>query len=302
MRAIVDVLWQVIAPIFLASGLGFLLARKVGLRPRELSRSAFYIFSPCLLFDKFSHSTLSAGELGSVAAFAVLVMAGSGLIAWILCMVLGYDQPQTAAFILVAIAGNTGNYGLPASQFAFGEASLEPAIVYYAVSTLAISTVGVYLAARGKRSAKLAVRQVLTVPLTYAGLAGLLVWATGLAVPVPIERAAALAGQGAVPVMIILLGVQLADVRLRNNIGRITLAAATKLIAGPLLGIAAAGLLGLTGITRQAAILEASMPTAVMATVLATEYDAAPQFTAGVVMASTLGSLVTVTLVLAYLR
>lgn len=302
LRGVAEVLWQVLAPIFLVAGFGYVLARKVGLRPQGLSRAAFYVFSPCLLFDKFSHTQLSAADLGRIAAFTILVMAGSGLVAWLLSSLLGFERPLGAAFMLCAIAGNTGNYGLPASQFAFGEEALEPAITYYAVSTLVLSTAGVYLVARGRRQAKAALRNALTVPLAYAGLLGLLVWATGVRVPMPIERATALAGQAAIPVMLILLGVQLADVRLRDDLGRISLAAATKLVVAPLLGLALAGPLGLSGINRQAAILQSAMPSAVMATVLATEYDAAPQYTAGVVMVSTLASLATVTVVLMFLR
>jgi hypothetical protein len=302
MRAAADVLWQVLAPISLTAGLGFILARRLNLRPQELSRAAFYIFSPCLLFDKFSQTTLSATDLGRVAAFALLVMIASALVAWLLCRLLRYSAPQTAAFVLVVFAGNTGNYGLPANQFAFGEKALEPAVIYYAVSTLLISTLGVYLAATGRRSPRQALRNALTVPLTYAGLAGVVVWASGWTVPVPIARATELGGQAAVPVMLVLLGVQLAGVQLRNDLSKISLAAATKLIAGPALGFALAGPLGLAGLTRQAVMLESAMPTAVMTTVLATEYDAAPKFTAGVVLASTLGSLVTVTLVLILLR
>jgi len=83
MRGAIDVLWQVLAPILLTAGVGYVLARKVGLSPQGLSRAAFYVFSPCLLFDKFSHTQLSPVDLGRVAAFTVLVMAGSGLIAWL---------------------------------------------------------------------------------------------------------------------------------------------------------------------------------------------------------------------------
>lgn len=297
-----EVFWQVIAPIFLIAGLGFVLARRVHLSPRGLSQVAFYLLSPCLLFDKFSHSTLTATDLGRLAGFAVLTMAGSGLAAWVLALVFGYGRAQTSAFILVVIAGNTGNYGLPANQFAFGDQALEPAVIYWAISTLFISTVGVYLAARGQRSATAALRNALTVPLTYAGLAGLVVWAAGWQLPVPVERAVNLAGSGAVPVMLVLLGVQLAAVRLRDDLGRISLAAVTKLLISPVLGLTLAGLLGLSGLTRQVAILQTAMPTAVMATVLSTEYDVEPQFTAGSVLVSTLGSLVTVTLILTFLR
>lgn len=302
MRAAIDVLWQVLIPIFLTAGTGYLLARRLHVSPQGLSRAAFYIFTPCLLFDKFSHSTLSTDEMGRLAAFALLTIASSGLIAWTIARLASFDRVTGAAFVLCAIAGNTGNYGLPANQFAFGDAALEPAVIYYAVSTLVLSTAGVYVAASGRRSARQALRNVLVVPLAYAGIAGLLVWATGIALPLPFERFVNLAGQAAIPVMLVILGMQLAAVRLRDNLGPISVAAATKLISGPLLGIFFAGLLGLSGISRQAAIVEASMPTAVMATVLATEYDAAPRFTAGVVLVSTLASLVTITLVLTFLR
>lgn len=302
MTAAIAVLWQVLAPIFLTAGAGYLLARRLDVRPQALAKVAFYVFTPCLLFDKFSQSSLSADDLGRLALFALLTIAGSGLIAWTLARLLRFDRVTGAAFVLCAIAGNTGNYGLPANQFAFGDAALEPAVIYYAMSTLVLSTVGIYIAASGRHTARQALRNVLSVPLAYAGVAGLLVWATGLTVPLPIERFASLAGQAAIPVMLIILGMQLAAVRLRDDLGRVTLAAVTKLVSGPLLGVFFAGLLGLSGITRQAAIVEASVPTAVMAIVLATEYDTAPRFAASVVMVSTLLSLVTVTLVLVYLR
>lgn len=302
MSAVANVLWQVVAPIFLIVSVGYVLARKLALSPRELSRAAFYFFSPCLLFDKLSQTTLSPVDLGRLAAFALLTMAGCGLLAWLLSRAAGYDQQLTSAFILVSFAGNTGNYGLPASQFAFGPAALEPAVIYYAISTLVISTVGVYLAARGRQTAGLALRNVLRVPLVYAGLAGLVFWAARWQAPVPVARAVSVAGQGAIPVMLLILGVQLAGVRLREAAGPIALATLTKLVGGALLGVFLAGLLGLSGLTRQVSILQAAMPTAVMTTVLATEYDAAPDFTAGVVLTSTLASLLTVTLLLTYLR
>lgn len=302
MPAALEVLWQVLAPIFLLAGAGYLLARRFALRPQGLARVSFYVFSPCLLFDKFSNSSLSADELGRLAAFALLTIFSSGILAWALARMLRYDRVMVAAFVLCAIAGNTGNYGLPANQFAFGDAAVEPAVIYYAMSTLILSTVGIYVAASGRRTARQAARNVMTVPLAYAGVAGLAVWATGVTVPLPIERFAGLAGQAAIPVMLIILGMQLADVHLRDNLGPVSLAAAIKLIGGPLLGVFFASLLGLSGVTRQAAIVEASVPTAVMAIVLATEYDTAPRFTASVVMVTTVLSLVTMTVVLTYLR
>jgi hypothetical protein len=302
MSAVIDVFWQVITPIMLVASLGYVLARRVNLSGRSLAHLTFYLLSPCLLYDKISHTSLSATDLQQLAAFAVLTMAGSAALGWLLARLLRLSRAQIAAFMIVAFAGNTGNYGLAASQFAFGPAALEPAVIYYAVSTLMISTVGVYLAASGRRSATMALRNALRVPLTYAGIAGVLVWATGIHPPLPIQRTVNLLGQGAIPVMLVLLGVQLAETHLRADGMRITLAAATKLVGGALIGIAVAGLLELTGLARQTSILQASMPTAVMAAVLARQYDAETGFTTGAIFASTLGSLITVTLVLTYLR
>lgn len=301
MNTIVEVFWQVIAPVVLVASAGYLLARELGLSPQHLSRATFYVFSPCLVFDKLSHSALSGADLSRVVGFAALTMAGSGLIAWLICSLMGYDKALTNAFILAAFAGNTGNYGLPANQFAFGEAALEPAVVYYATGTLVISTVGVYLAASGRSSARNAIRNLVRVPLIYAGVAGILIWFTGWSIPAPLERATSLAGKAAVPVMLTLLGAQLASVQLRSNLSAISLAALTKLVGSALVGLGLAVVLDLSGLIRQSVVLQASMPTAVITTVLATEYDSAPDFTVGVVLASTLGSLITVTLVLTFL-
>ncbi|MER2598188.1 MAG: AEC family transporter [Caldilineales bacterium] len=302
MPVALQILWQVLAPIFLTAGTGFLLSRRAGLRPEGLAKAAFYIFSPCLLFDKLSHTHLAAADLGRITLFAALTIGGAAVLGWLATRWLRLDQATGAALILCVMAGNTGNYGLPANQFAYGAAALDPAVVYYAMSTLILSTVGIYVIARGRKSAAQALRNVLTVPLTYAGLAGLLVWAGNLAVPLPLERFAGIGSQAAIPVMLVILGAQLAEVRIRQDFGPIVVASAVKLLSGPLLGLLFAAALGLSGITRKAVIVEASMPTAVMAIVLATQYDNAPRFTAGVVLVSTLASLFTVTLLLAWLQ
>jgi predicted permease len=51
----------------------------------------------------------------------------------------------------------------------------------------------------------------------------------------------------------------------------------------------------------QAGVTEASMPTAVMTTILATEFDASPALVSGIVTATTVLSPLTLTPLLAYL-
>jgi hypothetical protein len=58
---------------------------------------------------------------------------------------------------------------------------------------------------------------------------------------------------------------------------------------------------GLTGTAYQAGVAQSSMPTAVVMTILATEYDVEPSFVSSAVFTSTLLSPLTVTPLLAYL-
>jgi predicted permease len=71
-----------------------------------------------------------------------------------------------------------------------------------------------------------------------------------------------------------------------------------RLVVSPALAWGLAGLVGLEGLARDVTILQSAMPTAVVTTILATEFETAPRFAALCVLATTLGSLLTVTVIL----
>ena len=70
----------------------------------------------------------------------------------------------------------------------------------------------------------------------------------------------------------------------------------------PLAAFGLAHLVGLQGAALQAGVLQASMPTAVITTILALEFDGAINFVTSVVCAATLLSPLTLTLMIAYLQ
>jgi predicted permease len=116
--------------------------------------------------------------------------------------------------------------------------------------------------------------------------------------PLPLERAITLLGQAAVPAMLVVLGLQLARVSIRGRWKPIALATAARLVVAPLIAFPLAALLGLSGITGQVVIVQASLPTAVISSVLAAEFGADAEFTAAVVFVSTLASIATLTVLL----
>jgi predicted permease len=222
-----------------------------------------------------------------------------GLFSWAVTKALRFNQAMQSAFLLTTLFINAGNYGLSVNLFAFGQAGLERAAIFFTVSALLTSTVGVYLASRGQASGLDALRNVFKVPIVYGALAGFAVNLATITVPEPLAKAVELVGGASIPLMLLLVGVQLARTSLAGELKVIGLATFVRLIVAPAVALVLAAWLGLTGVTRQACITEASMPTAVMSTILSTEFEAKPQLVAGVVFVSTLASVITLTLLLA---
>jgi predicted permease len=301
MSNVFEVMFNVVSPVFLIVGLAMLIGRRFALEPRTLSRLLIYLFSPALVLDGIAKSGLGTSELGKLAAVAFLSFVGMGLVAWALTRLLRLERRMESAFMLSIILVNAGNFGIPLNTFAFGEAGQQRAVIFYVVSAVIANTIGIYLASRGSASARDSLLNVFKVPLVYGLVIGLIVNFSGVAFPLPVQRVIELLGQAAVPTMLVVLGLQLGHTSitsLKGHAGPMLMAAGTRLLIAPVMAAGLVALVGLAGVSRQVAIIEASMPTAVMAGVLATEFDSEPQFVTTVVMVSTLASLVTLSVLL----
>ncbi len=287
------------------AAVGFALGRRFHPDLKSVTRLSFYIFSPCLVFTSLTHAELTGAEFGQMAVFTVIVNGAMLSLTLLVGLGLRLERPALAALIIAAVFVNGGNYGLAVTKFAFGEAALSRAVVYYVVSTLLIYSVGVLVASAGKRPLRQALLQGLTLPSTYALLLAGLLRLTGWQTPLAVDRAVALLSQAAIPVMLIVLGLQMAEMKRdawsHHHWALIGVAVFLQLVIAPLMGIGLAALLGLEGVARQAAVLETAMPTAVITTVLAVEYDLDAAFMTRVVILSTLLSPLTVTPLIAYL-
>ena len=301
-----DIFANNLLPIFLCATTGWALGRQFNPDLRTVSRLSLYIFSPCLVFSAFTHTALSGGEVGQLALFTVFfnfIILALTIVAGI---TLRLDRRGLASLIIAAVFVNGGNYGLAVNQFAFGDAALQRAVVYYVFSTLLVFTLGVSIASLGKKTLWDTVKHTFTLPSTYAMLGAGLVGVTGWTVPVPIDRAITLLGQAAIPVMLVVLGLQLAETRragrAQTRRALVAVAVLLQLVAAPLVAVGLSAGLGLTGVARQAMVLEAAMPTAVITTLLAVEYDLDAALVTSTVLITTVLSPLTLTPLIAYLQ
>ncbi|MGQ0600076.1 MAG: AEC family transporter [Anaerolineales bacterium] len=293
-------------PIFLCAAAGVALGRAFHPDIRSVTRLAFYVFSPCLVFSSLTQSLVNGAEFAQLAIFTLTHILLMAALTAGLGLALRLERRVLVTLIIAAVFVNGGNFGLAANRFAFGEEALARAVVFYIFSTIGVYTVGIFLASLGKRSAAEAIREVVTVPAFYALIAAGLARFTGFGVPLFLERAVTLLSEAAIPVMLVLLGLQIAQMKrevwARAKAGTLALAVGLQLIVAPLLAIALAAVLGLGGVTRQAAILEASMPTAVITTVLALQYELDIDLMTAVVIVSTILSPLTLTPLIVYLQ
>jgi predicted permease len=295
---IVAVLTQNIFPIFLVASFGYVLQRRYGLESKTLNSVVFNILSPCLVFASLVNSQLPVGELGEVALFTVLTITAMGLLAGGVGRLLRLERADLVAFVLVVMFVNGGNYGLTLNQLRYGEDGLSRAVIYYVVSTILVYSVGVTIASMGHLTWRQTGARVLRIPALYATLLALVVYALHLPVPQPIIAGISLAGSAAVPVMLIILGMQIANLQPGQSRRMTWPAVGLRLLIGPMVAVGIAALLGLQGITRNASIIEASMPTAVINIVLATEFGLPAGPVATIVVLSTLLSPLTLTAVI----
>jgi predicted permease len=291
-----------ILPIFLIAGIGFLLARRLDASVKTLAHVVFYVLAPCLVFTTLVGSKITGLQFGRMALLTVLVTATMGLLGWLAGRGLRLSRPELSAFLLVVMFSNGGNYGLPVSLFAFGPEALSHATVYFVSSSMLTFTVGIVLAASGRRSMRRAVSGIAKVPVVYSVAAASMVLALGISMPLPLMRPIGMLSDAALPVMVLVLGMQLERATMPERPSRVVVAVALSLLAAPVVALALTSWLGLAGAARQAAVVQASMPVAVITTVLALEFDVAPAFVTSTVFTSTLLSPLTLTPLIAYLR
>jgi malate permease and related proteins len=288
-------------PVFLAAAAGFLLGKVLHVEPRPLSQAVFYVFSPCLVFDLITRSSLNGPDVIRMMAFAAALILSVGLITWFFGWVLKLERRIFMAVLLTAMFMNAGNYGLSVNLFAFGEEALAYASLFFVTAGLLTYTIGVVIASLGSSSLKQALGVAARLPTVYALIVAFIFLRTGWELPLPAARTVEIFSAASIPTMLLLLGLQLSYVRMNGNIRAAALAGTMRLLIAPLLAVALTRLFGLEGAARQAGILEAAMPTAVLVTVLATEYDVEPSFVTTMVILTTLLSPFTLTPLLAYL-
>jgi predicted permease len=299
---------QVLLPILVVVASGYLLQRRLELDLHSVNRLSLYLLSPALIFSALAQSRIEATETLRITAFMTLFVVAIGLVTWLVALALRLDGIDRAALMLCVMFMNAGNYGLPAARFAFGQEGFDRAVLFFVVQAILAQTLAIYIAGAGHGDRRGGLVQLLKMPQVYAVLAVLAVRLGGLRLDPEGEgilndvfRGVDLVGDAAVPLLLIVLGLQLAETGRIGEGPKVALATVLRLGLSVPLAIGLSYALNLDGLSTKLAIMLSSMPTAVNVTILAIEFNVRPRFVSSVVVVSTAASVFSLTLILVLL-
>lgn len=283
---------NITAPVFILAAIGFGWV-KLGFdyRVEFVTRMTMTLSVPCLIFVALMTADIDPQALGalSLASFAAYTLVSITFIA-----VVKLRKLDVSTYLAPLIFGNTGNLGLPLALFAFGEAGLSYAVVVFAVMAILSFTIGVWLVAGGG-----SLTRILREPIVAATFLGALFLWQGWQTPLFITNTLELVGQMAIPLMLITLGVAVARLETRD-MGLAVWLSALKVVVCAGAAWFAAKIFGLAPVPSAVLIVQISTPVAVTSYLLAEKYGRDAQPVAGLVVASTILSVISLPLILAF--
>ncbi|MGR3660369.1 MAG: AEC family transporter [Paracoccaceae bacterium] len=289
---LISTILEIIAPVILLAGMGFIWI-KLGFefRVQFVTRLAMTIGVPALIFTALQKTEIDPQSLTIVSIAAVVAYLIVTVVAYALVKLAKIDV-QT--YLAPLIFGNTGNLGLPLAYFAFGEEGFGYALVIFAIMGIYSFTFGIWLVSGGGSLTK-----VLKEPVVGATLLGALFLWQGWQTPVFLTNTLELVGQMAIPLMLITLGVALARLSPENLKLPVFLSVA-KVIFTVVIAWGVGRWFGLPPVAFGVLVLQVATPVAVTSYLLAEKYGADAASVAGLIVVSTLLSIVVIPLILAF--
>lgn len=265
---------EITVPVFGIVLISFVYGRWRPVDMAGANRLNLVLFIPALIFYALTERTGGDFELGQAALGTAVIVVGSGLLAWPLARLWGWE-PRT--LVPTSMFNNCGNMGIPLAVFAFGEQALPTAVVLLVTTNALQFTLGL-----GILSGRFEVAGLLRHPMVLATLAGVIAMMLDWHAPAIILPGIRMLGDVAIPLMLVALGMRLAQGKLQQ--WRIGLAGG---LLAPATGLAVAlpwvWLAGPSSDLSNNLLLYAALPPAVMNFMLADQFRQQPESVASIV-------------------
>ena len=274
-----------------------------------LNKFVIYLALPAQLFDAMSHVRLTElAQPGFYWAFSIGMLACGALHAWLTRKSV---IPKTDLIIqsMTSAYSNAGFMGIPLCLIVFGKAGLSPAIIttlftvsfLFALTILWIELTRLDHGRLGPAMGKVGMALVKN-PLLIAPLLGIGWSASDLQMPLAIDRYINLLGEAATPCALVAIGLFLAANPMRGIDLSVLRIVILKIAVQPLLtAILVFYVFEMPRMWAQIAILSAALPVGTGPFMIAQIYQRDASASARAILISTICSVVTISILLAWI-
>jgi predicted permease len=225
----------------------------------------------------------------SMALFSVIFLAVMTGLIKLVSFLRQWPKANETGMMLSTVFMNAGNYGAPLIAFAFGDTAFAYSIVFMVIQTMLMNTVGVYIANSANMDAADAFRTVLRMPVFYALLAGILFQLTGIPIGATYYEALDMLASAAIPVVMIILGMQLARISVKRMDWKLVSAGTfLRLIFAPALAYVITLLLQTSDTLTTVLVVSTAMPSAATMAMISVQFDSNPQLVSSITLVTTL--------------
>ncbi|MFF1519784.1 AEC family transporter [Streptomyces sp. NPDC058305] len=297
------------AVIAVVIGVGYVIGRRgyLGDNGREvLTKLAFHVASPALLFTTLARADLSVVFSGRLLVTAMSTAVAAGVFVAV-GVVRRWGLGRTTIGALCSSYVNSGNLGIPIAVYVLGDASLvAPVLLFQQIMVTPIALTVLDLSGEGDKGPVW--RRLITPlrnPIAVGSLSGVVVSATGLRVPGPVLDPLQLIGGMSVPAVLLAFGISLCGSSLPGrgaDRAPVLLSVALKAVGQPLAAWAlAVTVFGLHGAPLLDVVVTSALPAAQNLFTYASRYRVGETLARESVLLSTVAAVPVLVLVAALL-
>jgi len=288
-----DLVYRIVAiifPVFSIVVLGYLYARfRRDTDMASGNRINMDVFVPALIFDTLSASNYALSDYLLLTMGGAVVVLGSGLIAWPVARLFGY---QWKTFVPPMMFNNSGNMGVPLIILTFGSAALPAAVLLLAAENFLHFLLGQQMITQ-----RWSIKIVFQNPMIVATILGIGVSVAGIVLPEFLRLPIHMLGQISIPLLLFSLGVRMLSIDLKDwRIG--AMGALICPLSGLMIGLLFVQLVPLSSEHRSMLLLFSALPPAVLNFLVAERFNQEPQRVASIVLIANFASILVIPTVL----
>lgn len=294
-----------ILSIILMIGLGYFLKRIDFLSEKDidpLNKIVMYILLPCMIFNALYNADLSLipklGILPFVILFSSLI---TGLISYFILKQFNLDDKKLWAVLVTVMIANTAFMGYPVTLGIYGQDGFLRAIFCDIATLITFLALSFVLTLKFGGSVKKSIKKIALFPSLWAVILGIILNLLNIPIGGVLENTINYLGQGAIPLIMIALGLSIDLSAIRRSKSMIVFTSIMKLAFFPFIAFLFATRIGLLNLEHTISIVEAAMPSGMMSLLLSISYKLDYELTSDCILINTVISLITLPLIIVLL-